>query len=66
MIAKGQPLYGILHGDLNRYNFLITDHGAVVFDFEVAVVKESVGVEESGEELISMEKFKDDTGIGKY
>ncbi|KAI2791734.1 hypothetical protein POX_c04611 [Penicillium oxalicum] len=35
--------YGILHRDLNRYNFLMTDHGAIVFDFEVAVVKEHGG-----------------------
>lgn len=59
--------YGILHRDLNRYNILMTDHGAIVFDFEVAVVKEFVGAEESREELRSLEeKFKDGSGIGKH
>lgn len=58
--------YGVLHRDLNRYNFLMTGRGAIVFDFEVAIVKESVGVRESREEIMDLvEKFKDGSEIGK-
>lgn len=37
---------GVLQGDLNRYNFLMTDQGAIIFDFEVATIKEVVGAKE--------------------
>ncbi|KAJ5093214.1 hypothetical protein N7456_009075 [Penicillium angulare] len=62
--------YGVLHGDAHRYNFLMTSSGAIVFDFEAATVKDAEEVKESMEsdnEIGSMEeKFKDDSGIGKY
>lgn len=57
---------GILHGDVNRYNFLMTDCGAIVFDFEVATIKEVVASKESDDEIKSLvEKFKDNSGVGK-
>lgn len=57
---------GVLQGDLNRYNFLMTDQGAIIFDFEVATIKEVVGAKASNEEITSLvEKFQDNSGIGK-
>jgi RIO-like serine/threonine protein kinase len=57
---------GALQGDLNRYNFLMTDQGAIIFDFEVATIKEVVGAKESNGEITSLvEKFQDNSGIGK-
>jgi RIO-like serine/threonine protein kinase len=57
---------GILHGDVNRYNFLMTDCGAIVFDFEVATIKEVVASKESDNEIKTLvEKFKDNSGVGK-
>lgn len=58
--------FGIVHGDPNRYNFLMTENGAKVFDFEVSVAKEDVGPAAAQEEIESLEaKLKDESGIGK-
>jgi hypothetical protein len=57
---------GILHGDVNRYNFLMADCGAIVFDFEVATIKEVVASKESDDEIETLvEKLKDNSGVGK-
>ncbi|GAB1208705.1 hypothetical protein APSETT445_007456 [Aspergillus pseudonomiae] len=58
--------YGIVHGDLNKYNFLITEHGAKVFDFENAVVQGNVDPETAENEIETLAvKLEDESGIGK-
>ncbi|KAI1944141.1 hypothetical protein LOZ12_004259 [Ophidiomyces ophidiicola] len=56
--------HGIIHGDLNRYNFLINNHGAQIFDFENSVLKEDAAAAE--EEIQSFEAmFQDESDIGR-
>jgi hypothetical protein len=44
----------------------MTDQGAIIFDFEVATIKEVVGAKASNGEITSLvEKFQDNSGIGK-
>ncbi|KAI1944140.1 hypothetical protein LOZ12_004258 [Ophidiomyces ophidiicola] len=31
--------YGFIHKDINKFNFLVTDHGVRILDFETAVLK---------------------------
>ncbi|RDW79335.1 uncharacterized protein DSM5745_06187 [Aspergillus mulundensis] len=58
--------FGIVHGDLNRHNFLITEHGAKIFDFEVSVVEGNVDPAAAEEELNSLAiGLEDESGIGK-
>ncbi|KAL3477737.1 kinase-like domain-containing protein [Aspergillus californicus] len=64
--ARQLHAYGFIHGDLNRYNFLITDHGTRLIDFESSVATGDVGPAVAEEELKSLESnLKDETGIGK-
>ncbi|KAL4816903.1 hypothetical protein BDW67DRAFT_161097 [Aspergillus spinulosporus] len=57
---------GIIHGDLNRYNFLMTDSGAKVFDFEVSVAEGDADPAAAEEEMKTLEsKLKDESGIEK-
>ncbi|KAE8396860.1 hypothetical protein BDV37DRAFT_90820 [Aspergillus pseudonomiae] len=57
---------GIVHGDLNKYNFLITKDGAKVFDFENSIVQETVDPETAESEMETLAiKLKDESGIGK-
>lgn len=59
--------HGIIHGDLNRYNFLMTEQGAKVFDFGSAVAKADVDPTAAEEELEGLEaKLKDESGVGKH
>lgn len=58
--------FGIIHGDLNKYNFLMTENGAKVLDFEASVAKEDVGSAAAQEEIEALEtRLKDESGIGK-
>ncbi|KAI1909784.1 hypothetical protein LOZ39_004648 [Ophidiomyces ophidiicola] len=57
--------HGIIHGDLNRYNFLINNHGAQIFDFENSVLKEDAAAA-AEEEIQSFEAmFQDESDIGR-
>jgi len=54
---------GILHRDLNKHNFLISDGGAVLIDFETA--ERSDDSEAMEAELRGLEeKLLDESGIG--
>lgn len=58
--------FDIVHGDLNRYNFLMTQNGAKVFDFEVSVPKDDADPTAAEEEIKGLEvKLEDESGIGK-
>ncbi|PLB43301.1 hypothetical protein P170DRAFT_441735 [Aspergillus steynii IBT 23096] len=58
--------HGVVHGDLNRYNFLVDGDRARVFDFEVAVVQRDGDVAAAEEEMDSLEaRLRDETGVGK-
>lgn len=57
---------GIVHGDLNKYNFLMTEHGAKIFDFEASAARGEVDPSAAEEELKSLPgKLTDESGIGK-
>ncbi|RAL13241.1 uncharacterized protein BO97DRAFT_433945 [Aspergillus homomorphus CBS 101889] len=47
--------FGILHGDTNRYNFLMTEKGAQIFDFEGSVALEDKGSEAALKEVEGLE-----------
>ncbi len=54
---------GILHKDLNKHNFLISDRGAVLIDFETA--ERSEDEEATKRELDGLEaQLPDESGIG--
>ncbi|KAK0111010.1 hypothetical protein ONS95_001390 [Cadophora gregata] len=54
---------GILHGDLNKHNFLISEKGVVMIDFETAKKSEDIQVMEK--ELVGLEdQLLDETGNG--
>lgn len=60
--------FGIVHEDINKYNILITAHGAKVFDFEFSVYQGEV--DDAGaaaeEELNTLaDKLEDESGIGR-
>lgn len=58
---------GIVHGDLNKYNMLVSNNGVVIFDFGVSTIREDGESLEAQEELRSLEeRLLDDSGIGKY
>jgi thiamine kinase-like enzyme len=58
--------YGIVHGDLNRYNFLMTEDGAKIFDFEVSVAQTNVDPAAAEEELNLLAiRLEDESGTGK-
>lgn len=58
---------GIVHGDLNKYNMLVSNNGVVIFDFGVSTIREDEESLEAQEELRSLaERLLDDSGIGKY
>lgn len=53
-------VHGIVHGDPNRYNFLITETGAMNFDFEYLIAYDDVGPAAAQEEIESIEgRLKD-------
>jgi len=55
----------ILHGDANRYNFLIAPTGATVIDFECATL--NVSKEDMDRELESLaEKLVSESDEGNY
>ncbi|PKX90707.1 uncharacterized protein P174DRAFT_462885 [Aspergillus novofumigatus IBT 16806] len=57
---------GIVHGDLNKYNFLMTEHGAKNFDFEASAARPDVDPAAAEEELKSFPgKLAGEPGIGK-
>ncbi|WEW60329.1 hypothetical protein PRK78_005814 [Emydomyces testavorans] len=59
-------LFGIIHGDLNKYNFLMTESGAKVFDFEVSTAQEDADPAAADDEMRALaDKFRDESGIGK-
>ncbi|TVY83328.1 hypothetical protein LSUE1_G001753 [Lachnellula suecica] len=54
---------GVLHGDLNKHNFLISERGAVLIDFETA--ERSIDSEAMEGELRGLEKqLLDESGLG--
>ncbi|KAI1919881.1 hypothetical protein LOZ65_004273 [Ophidiomyces ophidiicola] len=58
--------HGIIHGDLNRYNFLNNTQGAQIFDFENSVLKEDADPTVAEEEIQSLEAmFQDESDIGR-
>ncbi|GFF59408.1 LOW QUALITY PROTEIN: uncharacterized protein DSM5745_06187 [Aspergillus udagawae] len=58
--------YGIVHGDLNRYNFLMTEDGAKISNFEVSVAQTNVDPAAAEEELNLLAiRLEDESGIGK-
>lgn len=55
---------GIIHGDVNRYNFLLTEDGAKIFDFETSTTRFDEGV--ASREIESLWKWLgDDSGMGR-
>ncbi|MCJ1284977.1 hypothetical protein MMC26_004314 [Xylographa opegraphella] len=54
---------GILHGDLNKHNFLISERGAVLIDFETAKRSENGEIMEKELEGLE-EQLLDESGIG--
>lgn len=57
---------GFIHGDLNRYNFIMTEHGAKLVDFESAApVGEMKPEAAEGEVQEHVSNLKDESGIGK-
>ncbi|KAF4239103.1 hypothetical protein CNMCM6457_009147 [Aspergillus fumigatiaffinis] len=57
---------GIVHGDLNKYNFLMTEYGAKIFDFEASAAQVNVDPAAAEEELKALaSKLADESGIGK-
>ncbi|KAE8148871.1 hypothetical protein BDV25DRAFT_168188 [Aspergillus avenaceus] len=58
--------FGVVLEDLNKYNFLITEQGAKVFDFENSVVQENVDTETAGAEIKALAAaLEDESGIGR-
>ena len=58
--------FGFVHGDLNRYNFIMTEHGAKLLDFESAAPVGEMKPEEAEEELKELvSNLEDESGIGK-
>lgn len=54
---------GVVHGDLNKHNFLISERGVVLIDFETA--KLSGDTEGMGREVVGLEgQLLDDSGNG--
>ncbi|PIG79091.1 hypothetical protein AARAC_008029 [Aspergillus arachidicola] len=59
--------HGIVHGDINRYNFLVTDEGVKLFDFEVSAAQEDADSGAAKEELKGLAaRLEDELGIGRY
>lgn len=57
---------GFIHGDLNRYNFIMTEHGAKLVDFESAApVGEMKPEAAEGEVQEHVSNLEDESGIGK-
>ncbi|KAI1935958.1 hypothetical protein LOZ66_004876 [Ophidiomyces ophidiicola] len=46
--------YGFIHKDINRFNFLVTDHGVRILDFETAVLKSDADPGAADEEMKSL------------
>ncbi|RAK82277.1 uncharacterized protein BO72DRAFT_443720 [Aspergillus fijiensis CBS 313.89] len=58
--------FGFIHGDTNRYNFLITDKGAHVIDFESTVALADVDSEAASREVDVLEvNLRDESGRGR-
>lgn len=62
-VVKRLHRLGILHGDLNRYNFLVSEKGATLIDFESAQRPEDRGAMKREMEGLR-EQLLDDSGIG--
>lgn len=57
---------GIIHGDLNRYNFMMTQSGAKIFDFENSTTRGCAGTGAADEEIRTLaSKLEDESEIGK-
>ncbi|KAB8223506.1 hypothetical protein BDV33DRAFT_188871 [Aspergillus novoparasiticus] len=58
---------GIVHGDLNKYNFLVTEVGVKLFDFEVSAAKEDADLGLTEDELKGLAaRLEDESGIGRH
>jgi serine/threonine protein kinase len=58
--------FGIVHGDLNKYNLLMTEQGAKIFDFEASAAQGNVDPAAAEEEVKALaSKLADESGIGK-
>ncbi|KAB8079516.1 hypothetical protein BDV29DRAFT_151805 [Aspergillus leporis] len=58
--------FEIVHGELNKYNLLMTGHGVKVFDFEASTAQGDVDPAAAEEELRSLvARLEDKSGIGK-
>ncbi|KAE8327672.1 hypothetical protein BDV39DRAFT_192615 [Aspergillus sergii] len=59
--------YGIVHGDLNKYNLLVTEEGVKLFDFEVSAAKEDADPGSTEDELKGLTaRLEDESGIGRH
>ncbi|OOO05636.1 RIO-like kinase [Aspergillus oryzae] len=58
--------HGIVHGDLNKYNFLVTEEGVKLFDFEVSAAQEDADPGSTEDELKGLAaRLEDESGIGR-
>lgn len=58
--------FGFIHGDINRYNFIMTEHSAKLLDFESATPAGEMKPEAAEEELKGLvPSLEDESGIGK-
>ena len=58
--------FGFIHGDLNRYNFIMTEHGAKLLDFEGAAPVGELKPEAAEEELKELaSNLEDESVLGK-
>ncbi|KAE8412289.1 hypothetical protein BDV36DRAFT_305011 [Aspergillus pseudocaelatus] len=59
--------HGIVHGDLNKHNFLVTEEGVKLFYFEVSAAKEDADPAATEEELKGLvARLEDESGIGRH
>ncbi|KAB8269430.1 hypothetical protein BDV30DRAFT_229861 [Aspergillus minisclerotigenes] len=59
--------HGIVHGDLNKYNFLVTEEGVKLFDFEVSAAQEDADPGSTEDELKGLAaRLEDESGIGRH
>lgn len=58
--------FGFIHGDLNRYNFIMMEHGAKLLDFEGAAPVGELKPEAAEEELKELaSNLEDESVLGK-
>ncbi|KAH9949233.1 alpha-galactosidase A [Amylocystis lapponica] len=62
-VVKRLHALGVVHGDLNRYNFVVSEIGATLIDFEEATTEgDTEAMEEEYAQLT--ERLTDESGLG--